>query len=519
MGGNQLTGIERADPLPGLIREIRFQQGPASRAGKARYVVLLGNKTASGTEPENALGMPVLGEEDMIERAGLRSELLLMYRAYLAVDPGATVYFIAVPEGPNATAASVTLTVTAAGSGATGITVAQIGLLGEQIEVTIVTGDSPAVIAANLAVAINAKLGWPATASVGASPNENLVTVACTNKGPRGDYVVATLRAKTGKNVGITIAKGSITSGQVDDDFTSAYAALTSADIYYQVSAKTTKGDGSPGNPAISATDNGIGEHAELVKRQSMAEFGKGSIAFFGLGGTSAQAITVGFAVNNVRCVFVHAKNPEWTPAMIAAHVAAVKRSREVAHPGANLTGYGLDGNEVFQIPDPFNKSDRLSKTELRIALNNGVTPIGHTTTGKAYIARQITSACTSGGSYDYRAREGHIPSCIDYFWEMVEAAYRAQMQPFLANDPPKGKKPLPSVQYPSALRALMNRELDRAIEFPGGPYLDPSCLEAMKASTVVERLADGLSARCNPVAVVHNNKGQFLLLESSEAY
>jgi len=519
MSGFPLTGVDPADPIPGLIREIRFQQGPTQGAGKSRFVVLLGNKVAAGTEPENTLGLPIQGEEDMVERAGYRSELLLMYRVYIAVDPGATVYFIALPEGDNATAASVVLTVTAASAGASGVTVVQIDLLAERIEVTIATGDTTAVIAAHVAAAITSRLHWPVTAAVGASPKEHVITVTCANKGPRGEYVLATLRVKIAKNVGIAIVKGAITNGTIDDDNTTALAALGSADIYYQVSAKTTRGDGSPGNPAISATDSGVGEHAEFIKRQSLPEFGKGSIAIFGLGGTSAQAVTVGFAVNNVRCVFAHAKNPEWTPAMIAAHLAAVKRSQEIAHPGANLTDYGLGPDDMFQVPDPWSKADRLSKTEVRAELNNGITPLGHTTTGKAYIIRQITSACHSGGSYDYRAREGHLPSCGDYFWERVESTYRAQMQKFVADDPVKGKKPLANVQYPNALRALINREIDRAIDFPGGPYLDPSKLEAMKASTTVLRLADGLSARCNPVAVVHNNKGQFLLLESSEAY
>lgn len=519
MTGYPLTGIDPGDPIPGLIREIRFQQGPASGAGKARYVVLLGNKVASGSEPENALGTPIQDDQDMIDRVGARAELLLMYRAYVAIDPGATIFFIAVPEGEGSTPASVGLAITAAASSAKGITVAQIDLLGERVEVTIAMGDAPAGIASRIAQAINNRANWPVTAKAGPSPNEHVVTVTCANKGPRGEYILATLRVRLAKDVGISIAKGAMTAGTVDDDFTAAYEALASADLYYQVSAKTTKGDGSLGNPAVSATDNGIGEHAEFVKRQSLPELGKGAIAIFGLGGTAAQAVTVGFAVNNARCVFVHAKKPEWTPAMMAAHVAAVKRSREIGHPGANLTGHGMRGDHIFQIPDPWSKADRLSKTEIRAELNNGITPIAHTTTGKAFIVRQITSACHTNGSYDYRAREGHIPSCVDFFWDRIEAAYRAQMQEFIADNPPKGKKPLPNVQYPSALRALINREIDRAIEFAGGPYLDPSKHEAMKASTDVVRLADGLSARCSPVAVVHNNKGQFLLLESSEGY
>lgn len=518
MAGFPLTGVDPNDPIPGIIREIRFQQGLAAGSGKARSVVLIGNKVAAGSEPDDTLGAPIDDQQNMIDRAGYRSELLLMYRAAVAVDPEATYYMIAVPEGPGATASSCTLTLTASpGPGATAVTVAQVSLFGEVVEVTVQTGDLPATIAANLAAAISNQIFWPVTAAVGSGANAHIVTITCANKGPRGDYVLRTLRAKTAKAVGITVAKSAITSGTVDDDHTAAFAQLDSADIYYQISAKTTLGDGSAGNPAVSPTDSGIGEHAEFVRAQSLPSIGKGCIAIFALCGTSAQAATVGLAVNNVRVVLFHAKNPEWTPAMIAAHYGAVKRVKEIVHPGANLRWYGLKGGDVSQLPDPYTKLDRLSRTEQRSDLNNGVTPIAHTSVGKAYIVRQITTACQTNGNYDYRARSGHIPSCSDYFWDSVKASYASQMQDFVAADPPKGQKPLANVQYPSALRAIVNTEIDRAIDFPGGPYLDPSVLAAMKDATQVAEIAGGLSVRATPVAVKHNNKGQFLFLESSE--
>lgn len=518
MAGFPLTGVDPSDPIPGIVREIRFQQGTAAGANNARPVVLLGNKVAAGSEPDDTLGDPIADQQDMIDRAGYRSELLLMYRAAVAVDPEATYYLIAVPEGVGATAASCTLTVASApGAAALAVTVAQVSLLGEMIEVTVQSGDTPAMIAANLAAAITNQIFWPVTASVGTGAAANVITVLCANKGPRGGYVLRTLRAKLARSVGVSITKSAVSAGTVDDDHTNALAQLDSAEIYYQISAKTTLGDGSAGNPAISPTDSGIGEHAEFIKAQSLPNVGKAGVAIFGLCGTSAQAATVGLALNNVRVVLFHAKNPEWTPAMIAAHYGAAKRAKEIAHPGANLRWYGLKGTDVSRLPDPYLKADRLSRTEQRLDLNNGVTPIAHTSVGRAHIVRQITAACQTNGNYDYRARSGHIPSCTDYFWDAVKASYAAQMQDFVAPDPPKGQKPLANVQYPSALKAIVNTEIDRAVDFTGGPYLDPSALDAMKAATQVVVIPNGLSVRATPVAVQHNNKGQFLLLESSE--
>lgn len=519
MPGFPLTGVDPNDPIPGIIREIRFQQGATSGSGNSRPTVLLANCTSGSTTvdaagtPLNSLIGPLSDEQDCINHAGYRSEALLMYRKYVAVDPDAPLYLILVPEGSSATASTCTLTVTASpGPGATAVAAAAVTLLGETVEAAVQTGDTPATIAANLATAINNQIFWPVTAAVGIAPNTHVITITAANKGPRGDDVLRTLRARLLNPNGISIAKSAITSGAVDDDFSAAYDELANAEIYYQVSAKTATG-------AVSAADHGVGQHAEFVKAQALPTVGKGAIAIFGLVGDAATAATVGLTVNNVRVVLYHAINAEWTPAMIAAHYGAAKRSREIAHPGANLRNYGLRGNDVSQLPDPFMKSDRLTKTEMRSDLNNGVTPIGHTNTGQAFIVRQITAACQTNAVYDYRAREGHIPSCTDYFWDSVNTSYASQMQDFVADDLKPGQKPLQNVEYPSGLRAIINTEIDRAITFNGGPYLDPSVQDEMKAATVVVRLPDGLSARTNPVAVKHNNKGQFLILESSEAY
>src|SRR5262249_16954904 len=149
-----------------------------------------------------------------------------------------------------------------------------------------------------------------------------------------------------------------------------------------------------------------------------------------------ATTVATAAAANNALSFFYHAKNSDWTPAMIAAHCAAVMRAQQIANPAANLTDYGKRSGDIFQIPDPFVKTNRLTPTEIRADLNNGVTPIGFTKQGQAFIVRQITSRSLTGTVNDYRVREGHIPSVLHYFWDTLGARYFTSAQDFVADDP-----------------------------------------------------------------------------------
>jgi hypothetical protein len=48
---------------------------------------------------------------------------------------------------------------------------------------------------------------------------------------------------------------------------------------------------------------------------------------------------------------------------------------------------------------------------------------------------------------------------------------------------------------------------------------LDPGSVDAMVASIEALLITGGISAKANPIAVIHNNKQQFLIGESSPAY
>ena len=108
MGGFPLTGIDPADPIPGIIREIKFAQGVSSTPGKTRSVALIGNKTSAGSETVNTLGEYIASDSDCVDRFGIKSEIYAGYKAYVAIDSTAEIYAIAVPDGTGSASRTIT---------------------------------------------------------------------------------------------------------------------------------------------------------------------------------------------------------------------------------------------------------------------------------------------------------------------------------------------------------------------------------------------------------------------------
>ena len=506
MAGFPLSGIDANDPTPGILREIRFAQGASFGSGTSRDVCLLGNKTSAGTETVETLGSAIVDESDCIDRFGNGSEIHMMYRAFNKIPQQATVYAIAVTVGTGAGTIPVVLA-----TNATANTTLKITVIGETIEVGVLSGDTPTTAGDNVVNKVNQQLHWPVTAG------NSTGTVTFTSKmaGTRHDYNLNMLRASFTKSAGMTATKGSLTAGSTDDDQTTAIALLEAANMYYQVNSKTT-------TSAPTSTDNGLGEHSTSIKTQVLPVNGKACIGIAGLTGTQTQATTVASDgdMNSPVYFLVHAENNDWPASMLAAHYCGIKRSKEIGYAAANLSGYGLNG-ELCLFPDPFAKSDRPTSTEIRADLNNGVTPISFTNNGSPYIVRDVTSRSWQGASStnDYRAREGHIPSVMFKAWDVIGTAYRTTAQDNVDNDPAEGQKPLVNVTYPRDVKSLVGRCIDILINDDAGPLLAPSQSQLMKDSTAVVKITGGISAHVRLVAVEHNLKGQFLLDESGPSY
>lgn len=514
-----LTGIDPNDPTPSTRRELIFGAGPSNTSGVSRDVLIIANKTSAGSETVNVITTAILDDTDAIARFGRRSEWYNMYRKYVAVDSAATIYGIAATEsGGSAASADFTFT-----NSATDVSTVEITCIGEKVEATIASGDAVATVATAVAGAINAAAEgtWPISASAALG----VVTVTAANIGPRGDLVIGNatdrgVRMRITRSCATAVAKGSLTAGVTEDDFTSAFAEMTNGEYYYQVSPKHSV-------TTVTSTDNGIGEHIETIKSQALPINGKSQTVCFGLVGTQAQAtaVSISSAANNVRAFGFHAEDSDWTPGMLAAHHAAVKRSQEIAHPSANIAGYASTDNTVYQVPEPYNKNDRPTATEIRADLNNGVSPVAFTARGKPYLVRCVTMrSLNAQGNNDYRAREGHVTSAIDFAWDVIKARWESQKQPFVADDPVKGAKPLPKTSTPSQLKNLIFTVIDdlagaNPLGQYTGPILNPSKIDQMKNSVVVTRIPAGLSVSADLLAVEHNLKSEFVLREVSPAY
>lgn len=506
MAGFALTGVDPNDPRPGTVIEIRLAQGQGSGAVGNRKIVLLAQKTSDGSETENAIDTLVADEEDAIARFGTKSEWLTMYRKYCRIDPTAEIYGIAVPAHGSGSASTQDFVFANAATGATTLV---IEWAGETTEVPIANGDAAATIAANAEAAIDDMFQWPMSAGTVSTT----VTVTVTSPlGPRGDYTLNCLRMYFRKNVTTTVTPGSISSGSNDDDHTTALAVLAVKNLYYQVSSKTLTGAGT-------STDNGIGEHAAQITSQALPAKGIRQELHFGYVGQASSVTTIATSLNNPRVKMWWAQGAPYTPAMVAAHCAAVAHFERLSVPSAPLTHYGLSERgvqQIFDIPKPYSSADLPTDAEIRSALNNGACVILWTPTGQGYIEREITTRSLNGTANDYRARSGHIAPSLDYAADYISDQVSAVAQQFVADDPAEGIVPTENTTTPSAVRGTIVSSIEDLVNSPGGPVLDPSVVDAMKASVEVRRLVNGTSSKMRLEAAKINDKTQYLILETS---
>ena len=515
-----LTGLSPTRRTPGIVREFVFGAGISPGVSSDRPVLIFGNKTAAGSEATNTIGAPIASDEDCVLRFGRKSEARLLYRQFVAINPDARVYIIAPPENVSGTAATIDITfATTSTAATTGV----VTILGQDVTFPITNGQTVGDIAIACRDAINAfddgSLPLTASAALG------VVTLTTANLGVRQDYVLARVRAyivAPTSVVATTVTVGSLVNGTNEDDFSTAITTAALAEYTYQISPKFS-------TSAPTATDNGVGEHITMIRDQALPINGKSQMVVFGLVGTQAQSSTVATDsdANSVYAFFFASKNSDWTPGMIAAHLCGVMRSQQMADPAANLAGYTDTSTTKFLCPVPYSKSDWWTPTEIEQLLKDGVCPIGARATGQAYLVRHITSrSLNDQGTKDYRASEGHITSVMFTIWDVIGTRYREQKQGKVADDPLPGAKPVPGVDTPQTLGALIrNVFVDASGPAPfglyGSPILDPSpaVLASSLESIFVTRRPGGLSATFNLYAVQHNLFSEFTLREASPAY
>jgi phage tail sheath gpL-like len=536
-----LTGVDSSDPIPSTRRELILGAGPGS-SGTSYDVLLIGNKTTAGTETENTIGVPIADDADCLSRFGASSEIYAEYRDFVAVDSGATIYGGAVTVAAGV-AASVPLTVSGTSDANS---TCEITVGGYVINYSINNGDLVQTTSDGIAAAILAadegRLQVAAvSAIVGGGPTW-AATVTASHIGTRSAHIIgntATLGIRVrvitvgGTNTQtVTKTIGSYIAGTGEDDASTIISTAAGMDnLYFHVAPwHTCNGSIASGigsNAAISTTDNQIGELVAMIRTQNLPINSKEKVAVFGLVSTNANAILCpnDADINSTRAYFAWAENCDMPPWRLAAHLCGVFRSQVVTHPSANMAGYTQSDNTIFNVPAPFVASDVPTTTELRTALNNGLSPISFASGGRPYIVRWITSrSINSVSAKDYKAREGHITTAIDFVWQEIKQRWEAQKQPFVAGNPVDGRLPTLRTTTPNFVRGMIINVVDtmtssKPLGKYDGPVLAPDKIDQMVKSIVVTKITAGIAVQAEFLAVEHLLKFEGKFLEVGEAY
>lgn len=476
-GAITLTGLSANDPVPGSYLEINFAQGEAAGSGSPIEVLLMGNKLSSGSAtadttvygPDTIVQLQT--EQDAINLFGAGSELHRMFRRFTAVNNDITLRAIAVTESGGAQATGTIRfvgTATSAGS-------AKIFVHDEFAEIAIDALETASAAASDMASQINQKTHWGVTATATATGIWGFVTLIAKQRGTRGNDI--RYMPQIAPNIGMTVPTAvdlAMAGGTTADDNTTALSTINAQRFYYIVPA------------ANDATQ--LGALVTQIGTQAAPTTGIRQRAIAGSIDTLANTNTLATGRNSARAEIVWSEKSPWTPAELAAnHAAIVTLFETKPNPKTNFAGFGNDAvtQPFWRVPRPRLDSAVPSRTSIKSALNNGVTPIAVNPNGSTYLVNRITTRSLNGSNNDYRIRDAHKVTICDFFGDDLLAKTVLNFSgKRIAADPPDGARaPGPLVVTPRIFKGAIYGLLD--------VYDQNDLLQNVadiKAATVVQR-------------------------------
>ena len=445
-----LTGIAANDVVPGVYVETNFAQGAGS-LGTATYpVILIGNKSTAGDAtvdtaiygPYPGTPLPLNSVQDAINRFGQGSELHRMYRRFIAVNQVTPLFAIAVTSSIGAAATqAITFTVTATANSSVRVYMGD-----EFVDAPISSGDTPTVVAASCVSAINSKLDWPVTAASALG----VLTLTAKVPGLRGNWLrgCAVIQGTGAGTTSSLAVQTFFTGGTTADSNALALASILAYRYYYVCSAAEDAAQ--------------FGAVATQIASQALPTTSLRARCITASVDTSAAATTIATGINSPRAEIVWGQNLDWPPAEIAAGVVAAYSLFEV--PVAfrcNFDSLGTQASEqaFWKIPAPRSNTSPTRST-IKAALNNGLTPIGVNANGTTYLVKGITTKSLTGANNDYRIRDRHKVTVCDRFADDWVAKASAQFSgKNIADDPPFGARPLaPNVVSPRVVKTSLQK-------------------------------------------------------------
>ena len=344
---------------------------------------------------------------------------------------------------------------------------------GHVIDVPVASGDTPTVIAAAVADAINDLDVLPFTAQNSAGA----LTLTAKHTGPRGNTLICAFSFISASGLETVIASSSTSSGAGTTGILSGGSAVSGE---YCFSGGATQDSWANAITAISSTkfDRIIAacidstnidlltahlDSLALVTSQKRQQGIVGSVA------ASAAATTLATGRNKSRLQIVWHYNSRIPPWTFAAQVGAARLIGDSAA-GGRLVGEAtdpaanLDGLELVSVTAQNTIADQPTATEIESALNNGLTPLVPSTNRPGYtiIARSITSRSLASGVPNYAVLDTSNVTICDYVADDLNSFLASTYAGFkITSDSSDGTPPrAPNVTSPSLIRAVIAQRL-----------------------------------------------------------
>lgn len=369
MGTVQFKTIPQGLTVPLFYAEIDNSQGNSAQPTQA--ALLIGAMTTGGSATAG-FATPVQDQNDARAQFGPGSQLSRMTGAYRNFDGFGQLYGLPVDDAGGAVAASGSLALSGTATAAGTLALYVAGVL---VPVSVNIGDTAAVVAGNVATAVNANTDLPVTASA----TTGTVTLTAVNKGLTGNDVDIELNylgraAGQITPAGITPTITAMTGGTTNPTLTTALANLSSTPFDYIGLAFNDAG-------SIAAL---TGFLSDTAGRWSYLDqlFGHWIAAFKG---TYSAILTEGGTLNDQHgTVMPSYGSPSWTPEWAASLTAAVAVT-DRANPGLPIRTMALQGILPPPIPDQFTLSEQ------QALLNTGMS-IFNVVASSVIVAKLVTT-------------------------------------------------------------------------------------------------------------------------------
>lgn len=344
---------------PGVYSEFNTKMAVNTLPANVHKCIVVGQRIAAGSVLAN-VATDIFSDDDAATYFGRGSILHLAVRAAVKANRYLSIQAIAQDDAQAGVAATntVTITGTATGNGALRLNVNQ-----QKVDIAIVTGDTPTIIAAalNAQIALQPDLPITATVLVG------VLTLTAKNKGTLGNFIKVSCTVTAAS---VSAAVTAMASGATDPDISTALAAIYNAghNLIFCVYNDT-------------ANMTALRTHINAVSGPQEKRRVRAVIAHTG---TYAQSVTEAASINSGRILELLLPNAYESSSEVAAVMGAIAASEE--DPARPLNGMELVG----LLPPPL--ANWLSETQIEAALHNGVTPTRVGPGNVVQIVRAVTT-------------------------------------------------------------------------------------------------------------------------------